>query len=312
MSWKPLQRVMIPWMSSLENLLQQVPLPTFTGDTLWVTSDYSFDNRDSDFQTVGLLLADPSNMSDWLRLRNEVRQQYLRDTRRMSWKKLAGDRHREAAFLPFLQAADQINGLAITLAHHRDEPFQLPAESPNHFRETLALNANWKPRTFDNMFRVAACTALLVAGLSNRGQAVHWVSDEDPIFANQSIERDTTRLFHALLRLFLPHELGEVRWNTTAHGDEPLLQEDLVAVPDLMCGATCEVLTAIERKYREIPATANLPDLSARPRAFLEWYASDSARLKRYVCVFEGRANRPPSVQMLPPKVLATGAYRVQ
>ncbi|WP_254508752.1 hypothetical protein [Anatilimnocola floriformis] len=307
MSWKPLRNVVIPWMASLESLLQQVPLPTFTGDMLWVATDYSFDNSKSDFQTVGLLLADPASMGDWYQQRNAVRQRYLRDLRSMSWKKLPGDKQREAAFFPFLEAASQINGLAITLAYHRDSAFQLPAEGATRFRETLGLTANWKPQTFENMFRVASCTALLVAGLSNPGQAIHWLSDEDPVFANASIESDTTRLFNALLRLFQPHPIGEVRYNTTKDGAEQLLQEDLVAVPDLMCGATCEVITAIKREYVDLPEVAlKLPGISERAQAFLNWYASDSLKLKRYICTFEGRGEEPSRVWVLPPSLLST------
>ena len=302
MSWKPLRNVVIPWMASLEQLLQQVPLPTFAGDTLWVATDYSFDNAKSDFQTVGLLLADPSSMAEWYQRRNELRERYLRDMRSMSWKKLPGDKQRESAFYPFLEAANQINGLAITVAYHRNTAFQVPAAGASRFREMLKLTANWKPQTFENMFRVASCTALLVAGLSNPGQAIHWLSDEDPVFANASIESDTTRLFGALLRLYQPHSLGEVRYNTTENGDERLFQEDLVAVPDLMCGATCEVITAIKREYVDIPKDlAKLPELSERAQAFLNWYAGDSPKLKRYICTFEGRGSESPRAWILPP-----------
>src|SRR5262245_12574675 len=125
MSWTPLHRVIIPWMTTLEGMLQQVPMPTILGRALWVASDYSFDNAGSDFQTIGLLLADPSTMSHWLRLRNQVRGEHLGE-RTMSWKKLPGDARRRAAFRPFLEAANQIDGLAITLAFDHDSALQLP------------------------------------------------------------------------------------------------------------------------------------------------------------------------------------------
>jgi hypothetical protein len=223
----------------------------------------------------------------------------------MSWKKLTGDARREAAFTPFLEAANRINGLAITLAFNRDPSFQVPPDGPLRLREALALSANWKPRIFENMFRVAYCTAMLIAGLSNPGQNIHWVSDEDPVFANESFESDTTHVLTELLRLFLPHGLGEIRYNTTAHGQEPLLQEDLVAVPDLMCGATCEIMTAIKRKYAEIPeGPADLPELADRPRAFLDWYAGGPCPLKRYVCTFEVRKGGVLRAWVLPPNLL--------
>src|SRR4051794_3556730 len=106
MSWKPLRRVIVPWMATLEGLLRHVPMPTFSGPKLWVASDYSFDNPASDFQTIGLLLADPSTMGNWLRLRNDLRERYLPDSRSMSWKSLTSDALRAAAFTPFLEAAN--------------------------------------------------------------------------------------------------------------------------------------------------------------------------------------------------------------
>jgi hypothetical protein len=124
------------------------------------------------------------------------------------------------------------------------------------------------------MFRIASCTAFLMAGLSNPGQDIHWVSDQDSAFANEAKEMDTISVFSQLLTMFLPHKLGQVRYGTTADGVQPLLQEDLVAIPDLMCGATAELFTAIKREYTDIPDIfAMLPKLGNRPgcRRALPW-----------------------------------------
>jgi hypothetical protein len=175
----------------------------------------------------------------------------------------------------------------------------------NRFRDSFGLSANWKPHNLQHMFRIAYCTAFLVAGLSNPGQDVHWVSDEDSAFANEAHENDTVGVFAKLLTLFSAHELGQVRYGTTAYGSEPLFQEDLVAVPDLMCGATCEILSSIKREYGDFPEIyAKLPNLTGRPQQFLRWYASGPWPLKRYSCSFEGRKGRVPSVGILDPRLL--------
>ena len=146
---------------------------------------------------------------------------------------------------------------------------------------------------------------MLVAGLSKPGQDIHWVSDQDPIFDNEPRESDTISVFANLLRLFVPHDLGQVRYGTTAYGDEPLFQEDLVAVPDIMCGATAEIFTVIKRKYTNIPEIySELPTLLNRPQKFLDWYASGPWPLKRYICVFESRKEKLPSVKILHPHLL--------
>jgi hypothetical protein len=98
MSWNQPRRVIIPWMETLAQMLGRVALPIIRGRSLWVSSDYSFDNPASDFDVVGLLVADPEASGDWNYLRSEVRAKLLRDPRRMSWKNLNSDSRRQAAF----------------------------------------------------------------------------------------------------------------------------------------------------------------------------------------------------------------------
>jgi hypothetical protein len=223
----------------------------------------------------------------------------------MSWKKLNSDTRRRAAFIPFLRAANHICGLAIALAFHRDPAFLIPSDDLSRFQHSFRLSPNWKKHQLQHMFRIAYCTAMLVAGLSRPGQDIHWVSDQDSSFANETLENDTVSVFVQLLRFFLPHKLGQVRYGTTARGAEPLLQEDLAAIPDIMCGAACEVLTSIRREYKEIPEIySKLPKLTSRPREFLKWYASGPWPLKRYICAFESRKDRAPSLGILHPSLL--------
>ncbi len=225
MGWTQPRRVIIPWMETLSKLFGRVTWPTIRGRSLWVVSDYSFDNPASVFDAVGLLLADPDGLGDWNVLRREIRANLLVDRRSMSWKKLNSDSRRQAAFSPFLKAADHINGIAIVLAFHRCSEFRVPTDRLSQFRELWQLSANWKARHFEQMIRIAYCTAMLVAGLSNPGQDVHWVSDQDHAFANDIIEKDTVNVFVKFLNMFLPHKLGQVRYGTTGHGAEPLFQK---------------------------------------------------------------------------------------
>lgn len=253
MTWNQPQRLTIPWMEGLARLFGRVTMPAIRGPSLWVLSDYSFDNPASDFDVVGLLVAAPEASGDWKYLRSEVRAKLLSDGRRMSWKKLNSDWRRQAAFLPFLRAADRICGLAVALAFHRDSAFQIPNDALDRFVTAFHLSADWKPRHLQHMFRIAYCTAMIVAGLSKPGQDVHWVSDQDTVFATEPREIDTIGVFSSLLGVFSPHDLGQVRYGTTEYGAEPLFQEDLAAVPDLMCGAASEILTTIKREYTEMP-----------------------------------------------------------
>jgi len=223
----------------------------------------------------------------------------------MSWKKLNSDSRRWAAFFPFLKAADHICGLSIALAFHRDSAFQIPDDDLRRFQDSFQLTANWKARNFEQMFRIAYCTAMFIAGLSSPGQDIHWVSDQDRAFANEAIEKDTLGVVVKLLNIFSPHKLGELRYGTTSCTGSDLLEEDLAAIPDLMCGAACEILTSIKREYKDIPEIySKFFKLTSRPRVFLKWYASGPWPLKRYICSFESRKGRAPSLGILHPSLL--------
>jgi hypothetical protein len=149
---------------------------------------------------------------------------------------------------------------------------------------------------------------MLVAGMSRPGQEILWVSDQDPAFANEARENDTASVFGKLLTLFAPHKLGPVHYGTTASGAEPLFQEDLVAVPDLFCGATCEFFTSAKKEYGNLPRIGvKISSLDSRTHAFLKWYASGPWPLRRYICSIENRKGERPTVGILTPDLLWQG-----
>lgn len=302
MGWSQPRSVTIPWMETASKMLGSLEMPSFSEGSLWISSDYSFGNPASDFDTVALLVTTPSSLGNWNDLRSEVRKLILRDSRSMSWKKLNSDTRRREAFLPFLQAANQIHGLLIAFAFHRVAEFQVPPEGLGRFQQYLELSLSWKPRRFEPMFRIAYCTAMVIAALSASGQDIHWLSDSDASFANDEIEADTIKVFMKLLNLFSPHPLGKIYYGTTATGLEPDLQEDFASIPDLMCGACCEIFTTIKRECIDIPMIySRMPKLGHRAVEYLQWYASGTWALKRYMCAFESRTTQVPAVKIFGP-----------
>jgi hypothetical protein len=276
-----------------------------------VSSDYSLDNCKSDFDVVGILVLDPDALGRWDYFRTEVRKTFLRDSRTMSWKKLNSDRRRKCAFFPFLVAANQIHGLAVTIAFHRNPEnpeFEIPRDELRPFVDFLNLSVEWKARQFQQMFRIASCTATFIAGLSSPNQHIRWVSDRDRLFANDAIAKGTVGVVVRLLNVFSPHKLGELHYGTTEITKEDLVEEDLGAIPDIMCGATSEIITAMKRKYSDFPRIyTNLPRLSRRAENFLKWYADAHSPLKRYICAFETRKGKVPSLGVLHPSLLGRG-----
>jgi hypothetical protein len=289
-----------PWMQTLSARISQTVLPEMCGETLWISSDYSFGNPASQYDVVGLLLATPESSFGWEERRKHARSKYLRDKRRMAWKRMS-DSRRQDAFFPFLHAADHIDGLCVTIAFDRDPVFRISTpEILAQYHGRSWLTANWNPETFEQAIRIASLTALFVAGLSSPGQNVLWISDQDAVFANETFHRDTGALFTRLLSAFSSHAFGQISIGTTAMTESDLLEEDLASIPDLMVGATCEVLTCIRRKFRHVPRIiVDMPHLSARAGNFVQWLRDENQPLKRRMCVLERCSDRGFSVGVL-------------
>jgi len=124
-----------------------------------------------------------------------------------------------------------------------------------------------------------------------------WISDQDAVFANESFHRDTGSLFTKLLNAFSSHSYGQISIGTTAISENDLLEEDLASIPDLLVGATCEILTSIRREFRHIPrVVVEIPGLSDRGENYLHWLQDESQPLRRRICVVEKRADHGHSV----------------
>ena len=300
MGWSPVNNLLLPWMQTLAAKISTTALPQLRGETLWISSDYSFDNPASHYDVIGLLLADPESSFGWEECRRQVRSQHLHDNRRMAWKRL-NDRRRQSAFFPFLCAADHIHGLCVTIAIDRDPAFRISTpELLAQYHGRPWLKANWNPETFEQSVRIAFLTALFVAGLSSPGQDILWISDQDAVFANESFHRDTGTLFTKLLNAFSSHTFGQISIGTTVITESDLLEEDLASIPDLMVGATCEILTCMRREFGHMPRiVVEMPSLSDRAEHFVQWLQDESRPLKRLICVLESRADRGFSVGTL-------------
>src|SRR5688500_12662480 len=77
---------------------------------LFIASDYGGEHDESDYATYPFLVFTETSFQRWRRACQNVRSRFLKDKRRMAYKKL-GDGVRCDALLPFLGAADQLKGI---------------------------------------------------------------------------------------------------------------------------------------------------------------------------------------------------------
>ena len=211
--------------------------------TLLLGSDYGGMHKTADFEVITLLASNLESIHPWDCARSAIRDQFLPDRRRISFKTL-NDRHRQSALGPFLNTANQIRGLLLSVAIHRS----LQSVFKTHGKlEKTDLNSpeleGWKPTTAERALRVIHLASLLVRGLSRTGQDLLWMTDEDDMVANERRLRSFVNLFATISGHFIPHTMGNVRIGTTVSDTGRRDVEDYIAICDLAAGALQHLLT---------------------------------------------------------------------
>lgn len=290
-SWRHLTHPVFPWVRTVEKILCAVEVPAITGPVVYIASDYSGSVKSHIYDVLSVLYLDLRQSSDWEHRRRLIRSQHLGDGRRMCFKSL-NDRKRQTALVPFLDAANSIHGLALSLAVRKsiknlctDEPF---------FQECvdiLQLNSGWRLASFERMVRVAHLISLLIGGLSQPRQDIFWISDQDDMFANAARSSDVKKMVERFSSHYVSHPLGKLGLGTTAIDEADRIDEDLNAIPDLMSGAVAEVLTAVAKECGG-SLSANLSiqcniRLSTKAEMIYSWISDQAYRLRRAVIVID-------------------------
>lgn len=260
------------------------------GQTLIVISDYSGQHSDANFETLSFLIADLQKCAAWEQIRKRWRQKYLPDGRRMAFKSLS-DGTKERALDDFLEAADNIHGVSITVLVRKDVKTLFgDGERIDWKNSELAPYIHWPKGTFEKMLRVVHFVSFFVAGFSNPHQNILWISDEDEIAANESRLRELTNIFGNVSSHYLNHDVGHIRCGTTKSDDGSRQLEDLASIPDLVAGMLTE--TVSEQRKQGLIASAGIAipppkGLQSKVIKLLNWFATNRKPLKRLVFLIE-------------------------
>lgn len=260
------------------------------GSIIFVASDYSGENDLADYQSLSFLFADLEGCAIWEKRRQQLRQQFLPQGRRMAFKNL-NDKHRKRALASFLSAANTIPGLSASiLIDKRIESLFEDSDKLNRSRPELQPYAHWTTASLEKMFRVVHLVSLFVAGLSRQNQDVMWITDEDDIAANEARLRELTTIWGNTLSQYLAHNLRHLRCGTTKSDNGSRNIEDLASIPDLVAGCLAEVITA-QRKENRFPQSQLIvpppENLAAKTIEIMNWFATNREPLKRLVYVIE-------------------------
>src|ERR1019366_5154342 len=171
--WSFIDRVYFPWLRKLYSQIPRNNIPILRGQTLIAATDTSGTQRGSKYIVVGVLIMDMDNSVPWNAHRLRVRGQFLGDGRRMSYKNL-NDGQRRAALVPFLEAADQMQGLCVLMAFDKrlDDLCASGAMYKRAKNEGI-IQGTWKPRTFEQMMRTVQLVSTLLASVAVKDQNIY-------------------------------------------------------------------------------------------------------------------------------------------
>lgn len=203
-----------PWVPPFLKLLVEARNKPFQGTHLLFSSDYSGEHNASDYTTYAFVIADADASPAWPDACKRVREGFLPDGRRMAFKNL-NDKHRQRALIPFLEAAEIIEGHVVVVAVTK-EMLRL-STSPNSLRqwqELQGLSGQWDDRAFEKMSRITHFFSLFVSIWTTPYTNISWITDEDDIVANENRLDDTQQFAAKLSGMYLPHPLGVFMMNT--------------------------------------------------------------------------------------------------
>jgi hypothetical protein len=203
----------------------------------------------------------------------------------MSFKNM-NDAYRRQALVPFLEAAEYLEGSVITVAVAKELGY-LSAT-----RETVTamktLRARWDRRSFERMARVVHFFSLFLGAWSAPGADVTWITDDDSMVANADRLEDMHQLAARFSGLYLPHSMGIFAMNTVAIDDNERHFEDFVAIPDLAAGMIGEVMSLRSRRQN---SEFGGDGLSNKSEVIADWFWHRSGSLKK-ACILIDRAGR--------------------
>jgi len=254
--------------------------------TVFVASDYGGMHAGASYQSMSFIFLNPESLHAWDTTRCALRDRLKLGSRRLSYKAL-NDVRRRRALLPFLEVANLIPGILVSVlidrsvqtAFERDDPFEQEALRSQLF-------PGWSAPVVERALRVVHLVSFFLAGLTAPGQDVLWITDEDDIAANEARLRQLVDVFARVSSHYLPHDLRHLRIGTARSDTGRRDLEDVLAIADLAAGALQETV-----KAQGVPSGGFwLPPptrIQAKTRSILDWFSDGTAALKRLVYVVD-------------------------
>lgn len=257
---------------------------------LLIASDYSGSktNKLAKYELFSFLILPFHAGHAWHAARAKLRTGPLQ-RRSMSFKGL-GDAIKWRALPGFLDAADQIPGILIAAAVSRAHQSLFMRGDPEMNAPDLRPYRHWRRDVFEKLLRITHFLTFFLAGLSRDGQSFVWYSDNDDIAPNRTRLQELGEIWRNVVVSVMPYRVPELKIGTKADDEAGLAITDTLAVPDLACGAWCELLArvgALDFIHARAPVSEALRDASVRTLRILSWFATPNMPLKRLLCIID-------------------------
>jgi hypothetical protein len=262
---------------------------------LFIGSDYGGNHKGSAYNSYAFVVVN-DKPSQWLLMQRNIRARYLPNARRMSFKRL-NDPHRQEALIPFLQAADTLDGHLVVFLVHKSVRLHPSKEGDvQKWRQLLTLSAKWNHRAFEEALRKVHFFSLLVSGWSQPLMDVTWISDQDEFVDNEQRLDDAQKIAARISTLYLQHTLRVFAMNTTQIDGPGREYEDLVAIPDLAAGMLSELSSALAKgtAWSDFNGRNLLEDgaIQIKSDVISDWFWHEGANLHRTCIVLDKVADK--------------------
>ena len=292
--WRDLKSP-LPWVRAFDENIRNSPLPVLRGKQIIIATDSSGLHRENTFEVMGFVILDFDASFRWEIMRQAIRRDILKDSRRMAFKRLE-EKLRQQALPAFLRAADQMVGLCLCVAiNKRISHLGGGRQFFDQMVKEDILKATWTLGSFERMARMTHFISLLIAGLCADGQNVFWLSDEDEMFESAQKSEDTLRLLTMHQKLNIPITLGNLQAGTTKMDLGDRFEEDIAAIADIGAGAFGELVMKLRPDAQGCILNAFndelISNLSDKSDLLLSWLADDTQPLKRISLLFDCRSD---------------------
>jgi hypothetical protein len=208
-----------------------------------IASDYVGQDKRLKYRVTSFVIVDRPSLLNWAESTRAIRRRFLPNGEHISFKTL---RHQATlrAIEPFLRSADRMEGILVAVAVDKNitSLFGPPPAAPHSGFDQLSGD-EWDARTFEASMRTTHFVSMFLAGLVNPDQPLLWISDPDDMIANLKRSALFTGYWAQALLDHAGTPFHDVRFTTPKGIDDPLLAEDLLALPDLAAAAVAESLT---------------------------------------------------------------------